>query len=115
MHPTVSSIVPALNWSIMPLLDNHHASGVVYLAWFIYFKQENHAVKSPVSIDDDESTLQPGGNESRALIKKGTQTCPHPEKHFIYSFWLILSPPQGPSATNHINPLLVALKCHYLN
>jgi hypothetical protein len=31
------------------------------------------------------------------------QTRSHPEKHCIMSWWLMQSPPSGPSATNYMN------------
>jgi hypothetical protein len=42
-------------------------------------------------------------------------THPHPEKHSIQSWGLILSPPCGPSAMNHMKYLLMALKWYYWN
>jgi hypothetical protein len=39
----------------------------------------------------------------------------HPVMPRIISLWVMLSPPCRPSATNHINWLLIALKRHYRN
>jgi len=49
-------------------------------------------------------------NESRSRLEVAIRTRPHPEKYCIISWWIMLSPPWGPCATNHMNCLLVALK-----
>jgi len=55
------------------------------------------------------------GNTSSSQLKVAIWTRPHPENHCIMSWGLIISPPCGPSATNHMNCLLVAVKSHPCN
>ena len=43
-------------------------------------------------------------------LKVASRTRHHPANYCIMSWWLMLSPPYGPSATNHMNCLLVALR-----
>jgi len=53
---------------------------------------------------------QPSGYAFHSRLHVAIQTGPHPGNHWIICWWLMLSPQCGPSATNHMNCLLVALK-----
>jgi len=107
---TVASIVQGLHRRLMPLLDNHHTSSLTYRPCCKRLNQGKKPFNARFSILDHEQTLQPCGNESRNRLDAAIQTRPHPEKHCTISLWLMHSPPCGPSATNHMNCLLIALK-----
>jgi len=110
---TIASSVPRLHRRSMPLLDNHLTSCVTYRPCCKRLNQGKKPFNTQFSILEDEKTLQPCRNASCSRLKVALRTRPHPEKHCIISSWLMLSPPCGPSATNHMNCLLVALKrCH---
>jgi len=112
---TVASIVQVLHRRLMPLLDNHHTSSLTYRPCGKRRNQGKKPFNARFSILDDEKTLQLCGNASRFRLKVAIRTRPHPEKHCIISWWLMLSPPCGPSATNHMNCLLIALKRRHRN
>jgi len=109
----VASIMERLHWRLMSLLDNHHTSSQTYRLCYKPHNQGEKLFDSSFTILDDEQTLQPCGNASCCRVTVAIRTCPHPEKYCIIPWWLMLSPPFGPSATNHMNCLLVALtRCH---
>jgi len=112
---TVASIMQGLHRRLMPLLDNHHTSSLTYRPHCKHLNQGKKPFNARFSILDDEKTLQPCGNASHSLLKEAIRTRPHPEKHCIISWWLMLSPLCGPSATNHMNCLLIALKRRHRN
>jgi len=112
---TVASIVQGLHRRLIPLLDNHHASSLTYRPWCKRLNQGKKPFNARFNILDDEKTLQPCGNASSSRLKVPIRTRPHPEKHCIISWWLMLSPPCGPSATNRMNCLLNALKRRHRN
>jgi len=101
----VASIVQELHRRLMPLLDNHHTSSLTY---WPCCKRRNQAQK-PLNIQFrivvDEKTLPWCWNASRRRLKVDIWTCPDPDKHFIISWWLIISPTCGPRAINHMNYL----------
>jgi hypothetical protein len=107
---TVASIVQGLHRRLMPLLDNHHTSSSTYRPCCKRLTQGKKPFNARFSIVNDEKTLQPCRNASCSQLTVAIRTCPHPEKYCIISWWLMLSPPCGPSATNHMNCLLIALK-----
>jgi len=116
---TVVSIVRGLHRRLMPLLDNHHTSSLTYRPCCKCLNQGKKPFNARFSILNDNKTLQLCGNASRSLLKVAIRTRPHQGKHCIISWWLMLSPPCGPSATNHMNSLLIALKrrhrnCHWV-
>jgi len=97
----------------MSLLDNHHTSSLRYRPCCKRLNQGKKPSNAQLSILDDVKTLQPCRNSSSSRLKVAIRTHPHPEKHCIISWWLMLSPPCGPSATNHMSYLLVTLeRCH---
>jgi hypothetical protein len=53
-------------------------------------------------------TLQPCRNASSSQLTVDIQTRSHLEKHCLIPWCFMLSLPCGPSATNHVNCLLVA-------
>jgi len=107
---TAASIGQGLHWRLMPLLDNHHTSSLTYWPCCKRLNQGKKLVNARFSILDDEKTLQPCRNACRGRLKVAIRTRPHPEKHCIISWWLMLSLPCGPSATNHMKCSLIALK-----
>ena len=112
MLMTVASIVQGLHRRLMPLLKNHHTSSLTYQPCCKRLNQGKKPFKARFSILDDKKKLQPCVNMSRSWLKVAILTRPHPEKPCIICWWLMLSPPCGPSATNHMNCLLVASKKH---
>jgi len=112
---TVASIVQGLCRRLMPLLDNHHTSSLTYRPCCKRLDQGKKPCNAQFSILSDEKTLQPCGNVSHSRLKVAIRTRPHPEKHCIISWWLMLSPPCGPSATNHMNCLPIPLKRRHRN
>ena len=110
---TVPSIMRGLHRRLMPLLDKHHTSSLTYRPCCKWLKKGKKPFNAQFSIIDDEKTLQSCRNASRSQLKVAIRTCPHPEKYWFICWWLMLFPPCGPSAMNHMNYLLVALKrCH---
>jgi len=115
MLTTVASIMQGLHWRLMTLLNKHHTSSLTYQPCR---KRLNHGKKpctARFSILDDEKTLQPCGNMSSSRLKVTIRTKHNQEKHCIISWWLMLSPPCGPSAMNLKNCLLFALKSGHRN
>jgi len=112
---TVASIVQGLHWRLMPLLDNHHTSRLTYRPWCKRLNQGKKPFNARFSILDDKKTLQLCGNASCSRLEVAIPTRPHPEKQSIISWWHMLSPPCGPSATNEMNCLLLAVKRHHEN
>jgi len=112
---TVTSIMQGLHRRLMPLLDNHHTSSLTYRPCCKRLNQGIKTFNARFSILDDEKTIQPCGDASLCRLKVAIRTRPHPAKHCTISWWLMLSPPCGPSATNHMNCLLIALKRRHRN
>jgi len=109
----VASIVQVLHLRLMSLLDNHHTSSLTFRPCCKQSNESKKPCNAGFSILDDKKSFQLCGNASSCGLKVAIWTRPHPEKHCIISWWLMLSTPCGPSATNHINCLVVALKrCH---
>jgi len=112
---TVASSFDGLHQRLMPLFHNHHTSSLTYQPCCKHLNQGKKPFNTQYSILDNKKTLQPYGNVPRSQLKAAIWTCHHHEKDCIISCWLILSPPCGPSATNNMNCLLVALKRHHWN
>jgi hypothetical protein len=106
----VAFTVQVFDQRLMPLLDNHHTSSLMYRPCCKCLNQGKKPCNTPFSILANKKTLQPCGNASRSLLKVAIRTRPHPETHCIIRLWFMLSPPCGPSATNPMNCLLIALK-----
>jgi len=111
----VPSIVDGLQQRLMPLLDDHHTSSLTYWPCCKRLDQRKKPLNAWFSILNSEKTLQPCGNAICSWLYVAIWTRPHPEKHCIISWWLILSPPCGPTATNHMSCLLVALERGHRN
>jgi len=110
---SVASNVEGLHQRMMSLLDNHHTSSLTYRPCWKHLNQRKKHLKAWFSIVYDKKTLQWCGHQSTSQLRVANQTCPHPEKHCIISWWNLLSPPCWPSATNHMNNLQIALtRCH---
>jgi len=112
-HTTVASIMQGLYRRLMRLLYNHHTRSPTNWPYCKHLNQCNKPFNVRFSNLDDELTLQPWGYACSSRLKVAIRTRPHLEKHYIISWWLMLSPPCEPSAMNHMNCLLFALKrCH---
>jgi len=111
----VASIVKGLLWLLMSLLDNHDTSNLMYWPCCKRLNQGKTPLNAGFSILDKEQTLQLCRNVPSGQHKVAIRTCPHPEKHSIISWWLMLSPPCGPNPTNHMNCLLIVLKRQHGN
>ena len=110
----VAYIVQGLHRPLMSLLDNHHIAGLTYLPCCKGLNQGKMPIDTRFSILDNKKTLQPYRTVNRSQLKAAIRTLPHPEQRWISSWWLMLSPPCGPSTTNNMNCLVVALKrCHH--
>ena len=107
---TVDFIVRGLHQRLMPLHDNRHTSNLPHRPSWKGLIQRKKRFNAQFSILDDEKTLQRCRNESRSRHKEVIWTRPHPEKHCIISWWLMIYPPCGPSSTNHKNCFLVTLQ-----
>ena len=107
---TVASLVQRLPRRLMPLLDNHNTSSLTYPPFCKRLNQGKKLCNALFSILNDEKTLQACRKVSHNGLRQSIQTRPHPEKECIISWWLMVSPPCGPSAFNHMNSLLVAFK-----
>ena len=112
---TVASILQRLHQRLMPLLDTYHTSSLMYQPCCICLNQSKKPGNAPFSILDDEKTLQLCGIASRSGLEVAIRTRPSSEMHYIISWWLMLSPPFGPSSMNHMNGLHVALEIHHRN
>jgi len=99
-----------LHRSLMSLLKNHHTSCLTCQPSCKRLNQGKKPFTASFTILDNEKILQLWGNAFSSRLKVAIQTCPHPEKHCIISWWLMLSPPCGPSVMNHMNYLFFALK-----
>ena len=106
---TVACIVHGLNRRSRPLVDDHHTRNAMYRPCSKSLNRGRKPCNAPFSNVDAEKTLQLCGNGFSRKLKPAIWTRPHPEKHCIISWWLIHSPPCGPSATNHMNCLVVTL------
>ena len=97
----------------MPFVNNDHTSSLTYQPCCKLLNRDKKTFNCRFSILGDENTFPPCGNASSSRLHVAIWTRPHPEKHCIISWWLMLSPPCGPSATNHMNCWLIALgRCH---
>jgi len=111
----VACIVQRLNQRLMPPLNNQHTSSLTYPPCCKRLNQGNMPFNAQFSILDEQQTLQRYGNTSSSRLKVAIWTHPHSGKHCILSSWLMISPPCGPSGTNHMNCLLVAFKWRHRN
>jgi len=111
----VASIVQGWHRGLMSVLDNRHTSGQTCWSCSKHLNQDKKRYNAWFSILYDERTLQPCGNAFSSLLRMAIRTGPHPEMHWLISWQLMLSPHCGPSATNHLNYLLVALKRYHRN
>jgi len=110
---TVASIMQGLHGRLMSHLDNHRTSSLHYRPCDNSLEGGRKPWNTRFSILDEQKTLELCSNMSISRLKVAIRTCPHPEKHCIICWWLMLSPPCGPSAINHMNCLLIASKrCH---
>ena len=113
---TVHSIVQGLHQRLMTLLDNHHTSSLTHRPCCKRPNQCRKPLNAQFSLRDNETTIQLYGNAcSGRLQEVAIRTHPHPGKRCIISWWIMLSPPCGPSAMNHMNCLPLALKRHHRN
>jgi len=106
----VASIVQGLHRRLMPLLDDHQTSSLTYRPCCKWLNQGKKPFNARFCILDDEKALQLCGTASHDPVKVAIRTRPNPEKQCIISRWLMLSPPRGPRATNHMYCLLIALR-----
>ena len=111
----VAFIVQGLHRRLMSLFGNHNTSSLTYRPCCRHLNRAKMPINAGFNIPNDEKTLQLYGNASHCQLNVAIWTRPHPEKHCIISWWLMFSPACGPSATNHLNCLLVALKRHHRN
>jgi len=106
----VASIIQTLHRRLMSPLDHHHTSSQMYPPWCKRLNHGGKPLNTQFCIIDDEKPFWPYSNVDSSRHKVAIWTRPHPENHSIMSSWFMLSPPCGPSATNHMNCLLVSLK-----
>jgi len=110
---TISSIVQGLQQRSTSLFDNHHSSSLMYVPCWKCLNHGWTPFNAWFSILNSEKKLQTCGNASSSWLNVAILTHPHPEKHCIIAWWLMHSPPCGPSAMKHINGLLIPLIiCH---
>ena len=110
---TVASHVQGLYQHFTRLINAHHHTSLTYHPCYNRLNLGVKPFNTQFSILNDVKRLQLCGNTSSSWYKVAIRTCPCPGKHCISSWWLMVSPPCGPSATNRMNCLLVALKrCH---
>jgi len=112
---TGDSIVHGLHRTLMPLLNNHYTSSLMYRPCCKRLNQGKKPFNTGFSILHDEKTLQLCRNVSGSQLNVALWTRPHPEKHCIISWGLMLSPCCGPSATNHMNCWLIEWKSRHRN
>jgi len=105
-----ASMEKGLHQRLITLLDNHHSSSWIYWPSCKCINQYKMPFNYPFSILVNEYTLQLDWNGFCSQFEVANWTCPHPVKYCINYWWLILSPPCGTSAMNHMNCLLVAFK-----
>jgi len=105
----VSFSMQVLHHRLMSLLGNHRTSSLTYQPCGKCLKKTRKPLNCRFSILDDKQTFQSSGNASRSRLEVAIWTRPHPEKHCLILWWQMLSAPSGPSATNHINCLLIAV------
>jgi len=99
----VASITEVLYWMLLHLLDNRHTSCLTYQPCWKHLNQGKMAFNAWLHILHDKISLQLCMNASHSRLRVPICTHPHPEKHCIISWWIMLSPPSGPSATNHMH------------
>jgi len=105
---TVASIMQGLHQSWIPLLNNHLTSSLTYRPCSKCLNQGKKPFDACFSILDNKKTHQPCRNSSGSRLHVAIRTRPHPETTCIISCCLMVTPPYGPSAKNHMNCLLVA-------
>jgi len=110
-----SSNMQGLHRRFMPLLDTHHTSSLMYRHCCKCLNECNNRFNARFSIVDDEMILPQCGKPSSTLVNMAIPTHPHPKMHRTISWSLMLCPPCEPSATNHMNSWLVALKSRHQN
>jgi len=109
----VASFEQGLHQRLTSLLVNHHTSSLTYRPWCKCLNQGRKPINARFSILDDKMTLQSCGKASSSWLQVVIWARPPTEKHCDISPGLMLSPPCGPSVTNHMNYLLSVLKiCH---
>ena len=106
----LGSIGQWLHRMLISLLNDYHASSLMYRHCCKCLVQVEKPLNSRFSILDDEMTLQWSRNVSSSWLHVAIWTHPHPEKHCIIPWWLMVSPPCGPSETNQMNCLLFTLE-----
>ena len=111
----VASSMWELHRRLIPALHNYHTSSLMYWPCCKYFNQGKKPFHVQFSIVDNKKTLQLRRNACSGPAEVVIQTRPHLQQHCIISWWLMLSPPGGPSSMNHMNCLLVALKRRHGN
>jgi len=102
-----ASTLDVLDRRLMSLLSDHHMISLTYWPCWNRLNQGMKPFDAWFSILDDEETLPPCANGSSSRLQVAIRTHPHLGKHCINYRWLILSPPSGPSATSHMNCLLI--------
>jgi len=111
----VACIVQRLHRRLISLLENHHTSSLTYRPWCKCVNQSNKCFNTRFIILRNKKKLQPCWNASSSGPKVNVQKCPNSEKHCIISWWLMISLPCEPSATNHTNCVLIALTRRHRN
>jgi len=111
----VASIMQRLYQGMMSHFNKRHTSSLMYQPSCNHLNQGEKPYNDWFGILDDKKSLQRLGNASSSRLKVAIWTCPHPKKHCIISWWLMLCPPCWNGATNHMNCLLVVLKRHHPN
>jgi len=111
----VASIMPGLPRRFLSLIDTHHTSSLIYRLCWKPLNEAKMPFNDSLSILSKEKKLQTCGNLSSRWLTAAIRTRPHPEMHHPISWWLMRSPPCGPSATIHMNCLLVAFKRRHCN
>jgi hypothetical protein len=110
---TVASIMQGFHRRLMPLFDNHHTSSLTYWHWWKHLNQGKKPCDACFGIVNDKKTLPLCRNESRSAYNVCIHTRPHPDTHSIISWRLMVSAACGPSATKHMNCLLVQFIWHH--
>jgi len=112
---TIASMVQGLHRRLMFLLGHHQTSSLMYWPCCNHLNQGQKPINARFGIHINAKTLQLCRNASSIWLKVATRSHPHLETHCIISWWLMLSPPCGPGATNRMNCLLVSLKSPHWN